>query len=381
MSLERICSQLLSAESESNEEIAERGRECLRLVACEDGDLQMENFLQRLRQSECVRTIVLTTDFITSLTEENAALFVNCLGNVPNLKDLYLQSSSRFHVETIPSLLSLQSATKLQTLSMEDIQVTAAHKEFVADLGQALKNHSSLTFVKLSNFFANDWSNTEPDVLEPLVEALGTIPNLETLYFSGCGSHALTGQDVRLISPEGISQLMGPCLKLLELSFLELQDEHFETIARQLSKNSTLETISLDYHRLGSKGFRDMMRALETNSGVRTLSLRSLHDIGEEGYAQAMKMLQFNYGIEVLSVTANPLQQANIDLYLRMNSAGRAKLRDPTASTRDWVNVLARTSDDVDVVRHLLQEMPGLCNTEATIADDPATDTTAPIAA
>jgi hypothetical protein len=72
-------------------------------------------------------------------------------------------------------------------------------------------------------------------------------------------------------------------------------------------------------------------------------------------------MLRRNYSIESLSVTASPSQQAEIALYSRMNGAGRSLLRDPDTSMRQWVDVLARNSEDLDVVRHLLQEIPDLC--------------------
>ena len=66
-------------------------------------------------------------------------------------------------------------------------------------------------------------------------------------------------------------------------------------------------------------------------------------------------------------MTASPLQQAQIDLFVRMNGAGRGRLRDPNVSLSEWVEVLAKSSEDVDVVRHLLQEIPGLCHAAAEV--------------
>lgn len=325
-----------------------------------------------------MREVMIRTDFLTNMSEENGLKFFNALGQIPSLEDLVIQSSSRFHIESIPpsGLLALRQATKLRRLVFEDMQVTAANPAFISGLGIALRSHVSLRVISMTNFFANDWANTEPDVLDPLILALSTLPKLEKLEFSGCGSHALSGQDVRLVSPGTLSKLMGvPSLTHLQLSFLELVDEHFEAIASQIRKNESLHTISLDYHKLESDGFRHIMQAMETNYSVKTLSLRSLRDIGEQGFNEIMTMLQLNYGIENLSVTASPSQHAQIDLYLRMNGAGRGLLREPTASMSQWVDVLAKSNDDLDVIRHLLQEIPGLCNNAAVLAaesNDPA---------
>jgi hypothetical protein len=254
------------------------------------------------------------------------------------------------------------------------MQVTASHRAFISSLATAVESHPSLKEIVMTNFFANDWANTGPNVLDPLIWTFSTIPNLQFLELSGCGSHALSGQMVQLVSSASLYRLLGnTSIKHLQLSFLELEDEHFEALASHLRINESLTSLSLDYHKLESKGFQKMMQAMEKNVTVKTLSLHSLRDIGKEGFSQAMKMLEMNYCIESLSATASPSQQAEIDLYLRMNGAGRSLLREPSASMSQWVDVLTRTSDDLDVLRHFLQEIPGLCSA-ATLAyeKDPA---------
>ena len=332
----------------------------------------METFRGLLTCNERLQGLFIRTDFLTSMSEDNILRFFQTLGKIPFLEELIIQSSSRFHVEEIPplGLLCLRHATQLHTLGLEDMQVTAAHTVFLASLDMALRHHPSLVSVSLRNFFANDGANTEANVLDPVLKALGTIPNLRQLEFSGCGSHALTGHDIRLISTHSLGTIVGkPTLQHLELSFLDMEDDHFATIAECLKdRNSLLESLYLDYHKLGRDGFRCMMKALESNRGVKTLSLRSLRDIGAEGFQHAMNTLQVNYGIEALSITASPSQQAQIDLFVRMNGAGRARLREPSVSLSEWVDVIAKSSEDVDVVRHLLQEIPGLCHAAVSAA-------------
>jgi len=332
----------------------------------------METFRGLLTCNERLKGLYIRTDFLTSMSEDNVLRFFQTLGSIPFLEELIIQSSSRFHVEEIPplGLLSLRHATKLHTLGLEDMQVTATHKAFLASLDMVLRHHPSLVSVSMRNFFANDGANTEPHVLDPVLNALGTIPNLREMEFSGCGSHALTGHGIRLISTHSLGTIVGkPTLQHLELSFLDLEDDHFTTIAECLKdQNSRLESLYLDYHKLGRDGFRCMMKALESNRRIKTLSLRSLRDIGAEGFHHAMNTLQVNYGIEDLSITASPSQQAQIDLFARMNGAGRARLREPSVSLSEWVDVIAKSSEDVDVVRHLLQEIPELCHAAAVAA-------------
>ena len=361
MKLKKVCSDLASQDAPPKR---------LEFMACRDADKCMDAFLPLLIASD-VQDVLLRTDFLTSMSEDNVLKFFRALGELSNLQVLIIQSSSRFHIESIPpsGLLSLRNAKRLKRLGLEDMQVTAMHKGFISGLGIALRSHATLQELIMTNFFANDWANTDPDVLDALVLDLTTVPNLHRLELSGCGSHALCGQDVRLLSPSALIQVVSiPTLEHLQLSFLELDDEHFEAMASVLKNNKSIRTIALDYHKLESIGFCHMMQAMQTNVTVKTLSLRSLQDIGHEGFQQAMKMLQLNYVIENLSVTATPYEQAQIDLYLRMNGAGRGLLRDPTTSMSQWVDVLAKSSDDLDVVRHLLQEIPGLCNAAALAA-------------
>eukprot|EP00980_Cylindrotheca_fusiformis_P002455 scaffold584_cov132-Cylindrotheca_fusiformis.AAC.8 len=332
------------------------------LVAACDSEAEIDPFLQSLAKSE-VKRLVVWTDFLSSLAEDKILEFWRVMGMMINLEELIIKSSSRFHVEIIPQhgLLSIRNASRLRKVVFEDMQVTALQQSFIAILGKALENHPSLEEVVMSNFFSNDWANTEPNTLDPLVSALATIPNLKLLTLTGCGGYALDFQKVQLISTSALSRLFRHSeLRDLQLSFLELDDMQFEAIASELPSNTSITQLALDYHNLSDPGFDHMMAAMANNDVIKTLSLRSLWNIGDAGFQKAMSMLRRNYSIEVLSVTASPPQQAEINLYTRMNGAGRGLLRDPSTSMSQWVDVLLQNNEDLDVVRHLLKEIPGL---------------------
>jgi hypothetical protein len=329
------------------------------------GSKEFNSFLRRLRKSQ-VRQVSIRTGFLIDLSEEQTISFFDTLASMTHLDELRIQSSSRYHVQLIPvqAMRALKKALRLQTLILEDLQVTALHKDFISALASVVEDHPALKTVAMRNFFANDYANTGPNILDPLLWTLATAPALETLELSGCGSYALTGQSVTLLSPAALSKLFtAEKLTNLELSFLELEFPHFQTVAKQLRINQTLTDLTLDYHKLERQGFQEIMHAMEKNFTIKALSLRSLSDVADEGFAQAMQMLQHNYVVERLAVTtAVPNQQAEIDLYLRMNGAGRSLLREPNTSLSQWMEVLAKNSDDLDVTRHLLQEIPGICN-------------------
>jgi hypothetical protein len=338
----------------------------LTLRACSDADKEMEEFLEILQNSELER-ICVRTDFLMQMSESNALLCMNAVASLPSLRQLDIQSSSRFHIDIVPhqALLPLRQASQLETLRLEDFQVTAAHSDFMSSLSSAVESHPSLKDICLTNFFANDHTSTRPNVLDPLVWTLATIPNLTKLELTGCGSHALTGHAQPLLSPIALSRLLEKLTKLttLCLEFLECQDEHFQAIASQIENNTSLTALSLNYHQMKNAGFVVLMQSLANNLHIKTLNLRNLSTISHDGFAPAIKMLRRNYYIETLSVTtATPSQQAEIDLYLRLNLYGRRLLRNPHASMRQWIDVLAKCTHDVDATRHLLAEIPGICH-------------------
>mmetsp|Transcript_12590 Transcript_12590/g.30480 ORF Transcript_12590/g.30480 Transcript_12590/m.30480 type:complete len:434 (+) Transcript_12590:442-1743(+) len=345
---------------------------------CSDADKEMDMFCECLQKCTTVKKVKFSTDFLMRMEDETVLKFFNALGKLTALQHLTIKSTSKFHIESIPveGLLQLRHTPNLQTLELMDMQVTAEQKPFLHALAKTLEGHPTLTKVKAPNFFANDYTNTTDNILDPVIGSFKTIPHIEELELSGCGSHAMNDQKhVSLVSQKSLRELFeqtSTTLQSLQLSFLEFDDDYFADLSTVLpkegTKSSSLHTLILDYHELGSVGFQHMMKAMETNDTIKTLSLRSLRDIGCDGFAHAMKMLQLNYKIETLSVTTTPSEQAEIDLYLRMNTAGRRLLRDQKVSLREWVDILARHSDDIDVTRNLIQVIPGLCN--VNVEDD-----------
>jgi hypothetical protein len=373
MKLKNIIQQLVE-NGKTNNDSDDDCHSKITLSGFVDTDDEIDNFIQALENSH-VKSIHFSTDFLMQMEEENVIKFFNALGSdrIQTVEELHIQSSSRFHMEIIPSesLLPLRYAKNLKLIEMQDMQVTASHKAFIYALAKAMENHPTVHTIVLPNFFANDFSNTTNDILDCLILACSTMPSLTKLELTGCGSHALSGQVVRLLSTDALNSLLqSTTLRWLQLSFLELTDDHFESLIGNLSRNNILEHLALDYHTLQNRGFKSMMLAMEDNMSVKSLSLRSLTDIGLDGFAQIMLMLQYNYTVETLSVTASPAQQAEIDLYLRMNGAGRKLLRDPSVTMNEWVEILARHSDDLDVTRHLLAEVPGLCNSAVFAASE-----------
>jgi hypothetical protein len=402
---------------------------------CMDRKQEFSNFLIALQHSTTLTEITIRSDFLTDLTDgdddddndnHNSSTsslldrFLNVLTQLDTLEELEICSSSRFHIDLMPARAFQLFPRHLKRLILEDFQVTAAHTSIVQALAVALSHttttttspstlsssssssasssSSSLVQVSLNNFFANDYSNTGevPYVLDPLIYALATIPNLQHLELTGCGSHALADAQVSpLISPACLTHFLQQrafTLQTLELSFLEFQEAQFQAITSTLQQvpNQTttttittgspsssppscyaLQTLHLNYHKWSPTSFEQLMTAMCWPAAplqyLNDISVRSLATIGTTGYQQALHMLQHNYTCTSLAVTATPFQQAQLDLYVRLNQAGRHLLRSTgtsgstTTTLVQWINVLARCSHDIDVTRHLLAEVPSLC--------------------
>jgi hypothetical protein len=422
------------------------------VTSCTDRKQEFSNFLLALQHTTTLAEITIRSDFLTDLTDTDddddddddddgnsssssslLSRFLNVLTELDTLDELEILSSSRFHIDIMPARAFQLFPRNLKRLILEDFQVTADHTSIVQALAVALSHSptatsaaaaaaaattslssssssctSSLVQVSLNNFFANDYSNTGevPYVLDPLLFALATIPNLQHLELTGCGSHALADAHVSpLISPACLTHFLHQrafTLQTLELSFLEFQEIQFQAITttlQQVPPTTTttttgsspsashcyaLQTLHLNYHKWSPTSFEQLMTAmcLPPLQLLQDVSVRSLSTIGTTGYQQALHMLQHNYTCTSLAVTATPYQQAQLDLYVRLNQAGRHLLRcsngtstSTSTNTRgggsggttmvQWINVLAHCSHDLDVTRHLLAELPSLCATAA----------------
>ena len=326
----------------------------------------MELFLSLLEESKLER-LSIRTDFWLNLEEPTILKFMETLTKLPALRELELFSSSRLaHMETFPSshaLLKLRQMAHLKRLNLEDFQITASHQSFLTCLAKGLEHHSSLQTVILTNFFANDHTNNSVNILDQLFSSLASIPNLSHLEVTGCGSTALLGQTRSLLSPDNVAGILSTltCLETLTLDFLHFDDSHFSALSEPLERHPNLQTLRLNYHRMSSAGLKSILRSLQINTSVQELSLRSMSEIGDEGFGVAKGMLQdYNYHLKSLSLTATPSQQAELDLYLRLNQVGRGLLRNPSVKPNQWIEVLEACSEDVDVTRHLLCEVPEL---------------------
>ena len=227
---------------------------------------EFNSFLKALQTTTTLTELILQTDFLTHLQQQDGIVqhqqqqqnessldsapppsylqrFMSTLQSIKSLEVLEIRSASRFHMDILagdattntdgdsgstasPIFLKIIPCN-LRELKMDDMQVTAAHKQSIIEgLAAAMEDHSTLTHITLHNFFANDYSNTESGVLDPIIYMASTIPNLQKLEITGCGSHALTGHDVSLVSPHSLSNLLmkrSNTLDTLVLSFVSSQ--------------------------------------------------------------------------------------------------------------------------------------------------------------
>ena len=77
-------------------------------------------------------------------------------------------------------------------------------------------------------------------------------------------------------------------------------------------------------------------------------------------------MMEQNYTIESVRTTGRRLSLSQkIDMYVRLNRAGRILLVKHQASKSDWVNVLIEGRDDIDAIFYFIRSNPAILSLEA----------------
>ena len=215
---------------------------------------EFSSFLKALQKAKTLTELTIQTDFLTHLQQQEEqqqqeardqnggtwvasmsylARFLDAVQSLDTLESLEIRSCSRFHIDILAEYHSNNDNRnifqhimpgKLKVLKIDDLQVSATHKEtIIKGIATAIEDHPTITDIVLHNFFANDYSNRQNFVLDPIIYMASTVPNLRKLEITGCGSHPLTGYQVSLVSPHSLSNLLkkrSNTLHTLVLSFV-----------------------------------------------------------------------------------------------------------------------------------------------------------------
>ena len=275
----------------------------------------------------------------------------------------------------------LQKVQGLKALRLESVRLSGRHEEVYVELIKALKQ-SSLEEIHLNNCLPS----RETEMIQMMADALARLPTLrcfemaETrIYDEGtwtgralesiCASPTL--EVLRIQGPhfikDGHVQMMVNRLKfsqtLKELSLLcDIGKESMSAICGFLRRNSTLQILSLNRIKYGQQA-PEIAQALVNNRTLRSLHLYFHYGTVRGICSSFQQLLERNCTLEKV---AGGWACSHIDLFLKLNQAGRASLLEGSgkASAKEWIDVMAERQHCVSSLFYLLSQNPSLCNAQ-----------------
>ena len=248
----------------------------------------------------------------------------------------------------IPNLLT--SCPQLETLVIWPM-CKIESMDVVHQIASSLRGHPSLQTLSLPSMLFRHKDETEETqrmVIDPILEALGTVPNLRNVHFSPC--YRIDKQKCLIARPEVVSSLLQSSshrhFESLALRNMGLNDDFGTLMAAtlQCSERTTTTTIAAttlkhmdwrfnDFTEITYRAFRDVLASLQ-NTTLTSLSL-----VGSDA---------IDHDIEI----------SIIDLCLRLNRAGRHVLVKRGGPMMDCWDDFCASCNDTDVMFLLLKASP-----------------------
>ena len=300
----------------------------------EDNAYWWSMLLSRICGSSKIENVILQDEAFTSVrTSEELSetsfldQLLRCLPTLPNIRLLRIYISRRGTLdfgllqEVVQACTGLQQLIICDSSSWEDDPAEIAfaltsHKQ-VNQLASAIQYHPSLVEVSLQECFVAPHLS-----LDPIVEALATLPRLEMINLT------MTPSSVSRIRNSSFVRLFQvDTLQDVTLWSMGLDDKHLEAISDVLPLHPSLVFLSL-----------------RCNSKITDQGWQILCDIVEENY-----VLRSVYTDEIVS----PQQEIMLQIFLFLNQCGRESLlqsNDPQL----WLEAVLRWQNDLTVLFYLV---------------------------
>lgn len=147
---------------------------------------------------------------------------------------------------------------------------------------------------------------------------------------------------------------------MLELSLLcDIGKIAVDALCEMLTENRSLQAVCLNRIMEGKQS-SDVARALACNTSVRELHLYFRNCNIDPLRTSFLGLMEKNYTLEKL---AGGWACSNLELYLKLNRAGRKRLLGSHAklSPSEWIDMMASQRDDVRCLFYLVSQNPGIC--------------------
>jgi hypothetical protein len=302
---------------------------------------------------------------------EQAQRFFNAVANL-KLTSLEITAQWPYYGDLSNTSLLTPLVSKNQHLTSllltHCIRITSLQESL--EFQTALQGHATLRRVELRSIQCLAHCNAEPiPRLDPILKALRSIPHLNAVSL-GCSPGTQYFYLRRLHTSEALAALAskeGESLRVLDLHHLRVNDHDLEVLAQSLGP--TMESLTLSTYQSSSTStttttgleqlvtrllpFESLRRLVIQDDGIRPQQPPSSSSLDP----LVLPLMERNYHIQALELPCTTPQQ--LDLYLRLNRAGRQRLREPKTSTADWIRLLHRVSTNPDALFYVLTKSPG----------------------
>lgn len=315
-----------------------------------------------------------TSEEIPYLLEE-----IGCM--CPNLcrVDLTNFEETPVSVESLVRLVT--NVEQLQVLRLDTVRISCESQNDFDALEEALEQHISLQEIQFVGCRPSEGTPT----LEPLARAIAKTPTLQVVEIAETTfppSGAWTG--------DALGELCrSTSLRILRVRGVRfLSDADIVLMAKVLETNHVMEELwllscELGFAGIGPAAIAEMLRyntklhilglnrlcfsehaltiaeALQYNSALRGLHLCMMDGLTSRVQNRFAYLLEKNYVLEKVS---GGCFASEVDLYLRLNKAGRRNLlEDSNCTKQQWINVLEKQNDDLSALFYLLSKNPCLC--------------------
>lgn len=338
-------------------------------------DDKFETLVDELQKNTSIRKIKVDYSCIydpsygnsLSVSRRKLSHFLEIIATKP-LEEIHLYSTSigsELQMQLIVPLISRRTLIKLEF----DRCIRVMSLDDSIALQRALEGHPCLREVTFRNmrFIAHSSAEEFPR-LDPLLLALSSIPNLGEFSLH-CASTSYLYYHHRLHSAEALALLVlngSKNLTKISLTNLRLNDEDMNNLADSLSRHQRpLSFLSLSKYRcddnVSGDGFKRLLKILLQLESLRTLLV--VDDEESSSLEQqpsldpfVLPLLRRNHQIMELQL---PCTTPSVNLYVRLNQAGRRMLQNPKTSAAEWIHILEQVSDDLDALFCILTESPG----------------------
>lgn len=311
-----------------------------------------DDFLVSLQNNTSVRTFYVAELVVQMMSEEQLCRLVQAMGLMPSLEAVeiaipFVNERKCISAVALSHLLQSQS---LKTVMLWP-NVLFSNQEELDLVSDTLRGHESLTrlhFMNLllasTNFREGNEARTTTISMDPFLEVLMTVPNLDMVQLSA-GVRVSSGSQSPL-SPQSLRRFLQGASRLesLALRNLGLTNDHCHQIVEFLQQHN--EPTS--------------------QRAIKFLDVR-FNSINEPGFRALRDVLQCNYTLEWLETDlVEKIVLKEMEFLLLLNRAGRyIMLKDANATRDQCVQVLSRTEDNLDALFFLLRSAPAVCDHHA----------------